>query len=86
MDDIPDITITVPSDAKKQPDERVWRSGCLHVNKNMVKYISGYAMCLLVIIFCSYQLTRLHTCESQQLYSGIISLIIGGFLRGALSN
>ena len=84
MDDIPDTTIVIPP--QKKDAEFVWRSGCLVVNKNMVKYISGYAMCLLVIIFCSYQLVHLHDCPSQQLYSGIISLIIGGFIRGALSN
>lgn len=75
------------TDAKKRevnPDI-IWRSGCLVMNKGMVKYITGYIIAVFVVGFCSYQLTQHHACEYQTLYSGLISLIIGAFLRGALA-
>lgn len=68
----------------KEP--QVWRSGCLTVNRGMVKYLTGYLLCIGVITFSGYQLTQNHACEWQQLYTSLISLIVGAFIRGVISS
>ena len=57
--------------------ERRWVLCCFEIDRELVQCIVEIVFTLLVSIFCMVQLNRLHDCESQQLYSGILTLIIG---------
>ena len=43
-------------------------------------YGMQFLMALLIVAFCGYQLITLKSCESQVLYTGIITMITGVYL------
>jgi hypothetical protein len=57
--------------------DRRWVLCCVEVDRELVQCIVEIVFTLLVSTFCMIQLHRLHDCESQQLYSGILTFIIG---------
>ena len=57
-----------------------WHSCCLVCDKSAVVYISIYALIISVIAFCFVQLSINHSCEHQQAYIGILTLILGVLL------
>jgi hypothetical protein len=57
--------------------EKRWKSCCFSADKGLIQFVVESVFAVQVILFCIVQMTRLHDCESQQLYSGILSLVIG---------
>jgi hypothetical protein len=57
--------------------EDTWQSCCFQLDRRAVRFFSQFAIAILIIAFCIIQLIRNDTCESQQLYSGILMTIIG---------
>jgi hypothetical protein len=57
-------------------DER-WKSCCFYIDKGLVQFVVESFFAIQVILFCIVQMIRLPDCESQQLYSGILTLVIG---------
>ena len=59
----------------------LWRScsGCL-IDKRVLLFSAQAGISAVTAGFCMYQLATQHGCESQGLYSGILSLILGTWL------
>ena len=51
-----------------------------HYKYRLYIFISQFFISLLTMGFCFYQLITLNSCESQLLYTGIITMIIGVYL------
>ena len=54
-----------------------WRSCCLVVDKDMVRYFSQLTFIGLVIIVCVFKLIKDVSCTSQIAYSNMLSLTLG---------
>lgn len=63
-------------------NENMWRSCCgATIDKRAVVFFSQLLITLSVVILCIYQLIKHHdNCDSNQLYSGILSMVIGIYL------
>ena len=72
-----------PSNYRADPgaDPVLWRScsGCL-VDKRILLFAAQAGISTATAGFCMYQLATQPGCESQGLYSGILSLILGTWL------
>lgn len=60
--------------------ENTWESCCIKLDKRATLFFSQLSISLLVIVFSLYQLLHSSTCEKDQLYSGILTLILGVYL------
>lgn len=59
----------------------IWRSCCgLIVDKRILLFISQFSISLLIIVFSMYQLHIDDSCERQQIYLNLITLMVGIFL------
>ena len=73
---------TNPEDLELQrtytPDNRrVWHSCCLTCDKDVVQYITKYSMLVLLMGFFSVELHLSETCEQTQLFTGLLTMIVG---------
>jgi hypothetical protein len=57
-----------------------WKSCCLKVDKNMVKYISQVGILSGLIIFSATMLVVDKDCNSQRNYSSLLMICLGVFL------
>ena len=64
-------------DNEQDNDEIIWKSCCLRSQRDAVVYFSVYAVIIIVLGFCFYQLIHLQDCNSQQQYLAIVSLVLG---------
>ena len=64
-----------------QAETNTWRScsGCL-IDKRVLLFAAQATVSVATSGFCMYQLATQPGCESQGLYSGILSLILGTWL------
>lgn len=58
----------------------IWKSGCFQVDKRVIIFFSQFAICLMIISFSLYQLNKDSSCEHQQIYIGLLTMIVGIFL------
>ena len=70
----------VPSVVGNVIDENLWRSCCLVTDRRMIVFFSQLVIAISVIVFSFAQLSRSNECESNQLYVGLVTMIIGIFL------
>jgi hypothetical protein len=65
-----------------EPDnsDNLWKSCCILVDKRMTVFISQLVIALAVISFSFVQLIRSDDCESNQLYVGLLTMVLGIFL------
>jgi len=78
---------TSPNIKKRQLEHKIeledkkyndtWQSCCFEVDRRAIRFFSQLFISILIMVFCIVQLVRNKTCESQQLYSGILTTIIG---------
>jgi len=62
-------------------DDYIWRSCCgMLVDKRVVVFTSQFIITLMIITFSLYQLAQGNSCEHQQFYSSLITMLIGIFL------
>ncbi len=79
--DINETQISRNNKEQKDNLERyVWTSCCFRVNKHVLIFFSQFAIGCMVICFSLYQLNKKDTCEHQQLYIGLLTMIVGVFL------
>jgi len=58
----------------------IWKSGCFQADKRVVIFISQFLIGVMVISFCLYQLNKDSSCENQQIYIGLLTMMVGIFL------
>jgi hypothetical protein len=84
MDDIQEedrVLVTIPEEnVHNVVDDNLWRSCCLVTDRRMIVFFSQLVIGLSVISFSFVQLVRQDQCESNQLYVGLVTMIIGIFL------
>ena len=49
-------------------------------DKRIIIYFTQFSISLIIIFFCIFQLLNHNDCESNQLYMGLLTLIIGVYL------
>ena len=74
------VLVTIPEENVNINDENLWRSCCLVTDRRMIVFFSQLVIALSVISFSFVQLARKDECESNQLYVGLVTMIIGIFL------
>jgi hypothetical protein len=65
----------------KDLDDRTWKSGCLQMDKGAVMFFSTLGISLIIIAFCIYQLVSSTSCETQTTYMGLLTLILGIWVK-----
>jgi hypothetical protein len=72
------VLVNIPEE--KINEDNLWRSCCLVTDKRMIVFFSQLIIGISVISFSFIQLARNDECESNQLYVGLVTMIIGIFL------
>lgn len=63
---------------ERQNTPERWRSCCFgDINKNAMVFFTQVVVLFFFLCFCCSQLIRLETCESQQLYTSLVTLVLG---------
>jgi hypothetical protein len=57
--------------------ENKWNSCCITMDKRAIKFFAQYLILLLVLLFSCFQLVKSKIDTDKQLYTGLITLIIG---------
>jgi hypothetical protein len=61
-------------------EDYVWRSCCTYIDGRVMQFLVQSLVCSLVVCFCMYMLFRSEECTHQQLYSGILTMVLGVFI------
>lgn len=72
-DDIELQRVETPAEIKR----RRWKSCCLTCDKDVVQYLMKYFILISLMIFFSIELHFSNKCETDQLYTGLLSMVIG---------
>lgn len=79
--DIGETQETINNREQKESLERyIWKSGCFQADKRVVIFFSQFTICLMVISFSLYQLNKNMSCDHQQIYIGLLTMMVGIFL------
>jgi len=65
---------------EEEEKKRVWTSCCFRCDKHAVVYFTQLFIALIIILFCIFKLIYSDGCQTDQLYSSILMLIVGAFL------
>jgi hypothetical protein len=73
------MPLNLPPPLIVNPDDKrtTWKSCCFTVDKHAVAFFSQLFVCCGVMLFCMYQLLHQEDCQGQQMYSGLLTLILG---------
>ena len=69
--------ISIQTDDANLERQNNWRSCCFTLDRKATVYFSQLFVCIGIIFFCCLQMVRLHNCEAQQLYSSLLTMVIG---------
>lgn len=58
-----------------------WRSCCFQLESESTKFFGKMLISLITMGVCSYQLIVLKDCQYQSLYSSLIGLVVGSYLK-----
>jgi hypothetical protein len=59
----------------------IWRSCCgMKLDKRVVVFTSQFIIALMIVIFSLFQLSISNDCNHNQLYTGLLTMIVGIFL------
>ena len=65
----------------------VWTSCCLQLDSRILNFAVQTVFLFTVLIFCIYMLFATQDdCSAQQLYSSILTLILGVYIPGPMAN
>ena len=64
-------------DMEEKEQENTWKSCCYDLNKNAVMYFTTIIIITGIMAFCIYKLSINLTCESQTVYMGLLTLLLG---------
>ena len=78
--------IVNPVNIQDENKTEEWRSCCLKVDKNMVKYVIQVGILSGLIIFSASMLVVEKDCNSQRNYSGLLMVCLGCFLPSPKMN
>jgi len=78
IDNEQDVLVNIPEE--KINEDNLWRSCCLVTDRRMIVFFSQLIIGISVISFSFIQLAKNDECESNQLYVGLVTMIIGIFL------
>jgi len=56
---------------------RRWESCCFKLDREVVQYFMKYFILISLMVFFSIELHLSETCESDQLFTGLLSMCIG---------
>jgi hypothetical protein len=76
----PDVELLIQDDEKKNP-ENIWRSLCFVIHPDATRFFAKLLISLIVIWLCAYQLINVADCGSQHMYSGLLGIILGAYLK-----
>lgn len=62
-------------------EERRWKSCCFQLESESTKFFGKMIISLITMGLCSYQLIILKDCQYQSLYSSLIGLVVGSYLK-----
>lgn len=66
----------------KHDDKKdVIKSCCFELRQSTVVFIGKFSISIAVLSLCSYQLVTLTDCVHQSLYSGILGIVIGHWIK-----
>ena len=68
-------------DEERQLSARTWKSCCFSVERDSTVHFTRLSISIISIAFCIFQLITLVDCSSQHMYTAILSLIIGYYLK-----
>jgi hypothetical protein len=57
--------------------DNTWRSGCYKLDKNAVQYFTTISIICSVMSFCVYKLSSDTSCEAQNTYISLLTLLLG---------
>ena len=72
--------VPVTTEGTIPPEDRIWNSCCLRMDKDATVYISTFILVSAVMGFCFYQLVNRPACSDQQAYLSVLSMILGVLL------
>jgi hypothetical protein len=75
--DMEDKKIEIEQEEKKQH----WRSCCWDLHADSTRFFAKLFISTIVIGLCIYQLIMVEDCGSQHMYSGILGIILGAYLK-----
>ena len=52
----------------------------------LLTFVASFIVTMTLLIFSCYQLTHVDDCQSENLYTGLITLVIGVWIKSPLSN
>jgi hypothetical protein len=82
IDDDEEAKLSVRSTTSQKKENIVWcESCCMRVNKHALVFFAQLAISLIVMGFSIYMLSKSETCEHDAMYSGLLSIIIGVWVR-----
>lgn len=64
-------------DMEEKEEDHTWKSCCIELDRRAVQYFSQLFICVGIMTFCLVQLVRLDSCDDQQSYLGLLTLLIG---------
>lgn len=77
---------TVIYSEDEQEENKIWKSCCLVIDKNMVVYISQFIFSLSILGFSCFQLTKYSDqCNIASPYYSLISFLMGKLLSNILT-
>lgn len=66
---------------KHQEEHETYKSCCFTMKKDGAIFVARILISLSTMSLCSYQLITLKDCQYQSLYSGLLGLVIGHWLK-----
>jgi hypothetical protein len=77
---------TIEMDTKKieqdvEAQKNHWRSCCFSIHAESSKFFAKLFVSSTVIGLCTYQLINVEDCGSQHMYSGMLGIILGSYLK-----
>jgi hypothetical protein len=64
-------------DVEDRKENNQWHSCCLVLDRRAVQYFTQMTIIAAVMLFTIYQLCTIDTCESQSVYIGLLTMLIG---------
>ena len=67
-------------DVEAQRSKNEWHSCCLVLDRRAVQYFTQIVIIAGIMLFTIYQLCTIETCESQSVYIGLLTMLIGALI------
>ena len=75
-----DALVRTPSPPLPRQDSNVWRSCCYEIDKRVLLFAVQTTFACVVVVFSMYMLIHSPDCPEQQMYSSLLTLVLGVYL------